>query len=263
MFRFRCVGIDASVPISLTDEEAERLGMIIPHAYVEQNILQAGLVKSVFEYMLNNDVRDDTLLDSFLLYVDDKERKLMKKAISDSSLIKKHHHELWGILLDYGLNSSQNVSNFRTLFKEAAKNVFINKPVFIINKIQLGLGTFWGGIRIEEIDALLDTYKPNNENIMNCLEFDFDTIPGEHEGLSYFKKYLRNSTEEFLTLLLQFCTGSSTVDLCEKIKINFKHQDSRNQFMASKACFKILYLPKTENSSFKRILEETLKNQTY
>ena len=180
-------------------------------------------------------------------------------------LLKKHHHELRDIPLDCGLNSSPNVSNFTTLLKEAAKNVFIKKPFFIIKTIQLGLGAYWGGIKIEEIDALWDTYKPNNENIINCFEFDFDTTPGEDEVLSYFKRYLRNSTKEFLTLLFQFCTGSLTVDLCEKIKINFKHQDSRNQFIASKACFKILYLPKTVNSfsSFKRILEETLKNQAY
>ena len=118
-----------------------------------------------------------------------------------------------------------------TFLKEAASNVFIKKAFFIISKMQVGLGTFWSGIKIDEIDALRDTYKPNNKNIMNCFEFDFDTTPGEDKVLSFFKRYLRNSTEEFLTLL-QFCTGSSTVDLCEKIKINFKHQDSRNQFIA-------------------------------
>ena len=69
LFRFRFPGIDASVLTSLTDEEAERLGMIITHAYVPQNILLVGVAKSVFEYMLTNDVRDDTLLESFLLYV--------------------------------------------------------------------------------------------------------------------------------------------------------------------------------------------------
>ena len=142
LFRFRCAGIDASVQTSLTDEEAERLGMIISRAYVQQNILPVGLAKSVFEYILTNNVRDDTLLESFLLYVDVRERQLIKKAISDSSLIKKHHHELWDILLDCGLNSPPKVSNFTTLLKEAAKNVFIKKSFFIINKIQLELGTF-------------------------------------------------------------------------------------------------------------------------
>ena len=183
LFWFRCAGIDPSVFTSLTDEEAERVGMIITHAYVQQNILPAGLRKSVFEYMITNDVRDDTLLESFLLYIDVKERQLIKKAISDSSFIEKHHHELWDILLDCGLNSSPNVSNFSTLLKEAAENVFIKKPFFIINQIQLGLlGAFWGVIKIE--DALWDTYKPNNENIMNCFEFDFDTTPGDDEVLS-------------------------------------------------------------------------------
>ena len=70
LFRFRCQEIDAGVPTSLTDEEAERLRMIIIHAYVQQNILPVGLAKSVFEYMLTNDVRDDTLIESFLLHVD-------------------------------------------------------------------------------------------------------------------------------------------------------------------------------------------------
>ena len=80
--------------------------------------------------------------------------------------------------------------------------MFLSRNVFlIINKIQLGLGTFWGGIKIEGIDALWDTYKPNNKNVMNSFEFDFDTTPGEDEVLSYFKRYLRNSTKEFLTLL--------------------------------------------------------------
>ena len=44
--------------------------MIITHAYVQQNILPVGLAKSVFEYMLTIGVRDDTLLELFLLYVD-------------------------------------------------------------------------------------------------------------------------------------------------------------------------------------------------
>ena len=68
-----------------------------------------------------------------MLYVDVRERQLIKKAISDSSLIKKHHHELWDILLACGLNSPPKVSNFTTFLKEAAKNVFIKKSFFIIN----------------------------------------------------------------------------------------------------------------------------------
>ena len=127
LFRFRCTGIDESVPTSLTDEEAERLGMIIIHAYIQQNTLLIGMAKSVFEYMLTNDARDDTLLESFLLYVDIRERQLINKVISDLSLTKKNQHELWDILLDFGINSSPNVSNFTTPLKETAKNIFIQK----------------------------------------------------------------------------------------------------------------------------------------
>ena len=128
LFQFRSAEIDASVPTSLTDEEAERLGIIITHAYVQQNIFPVGLAKSVFEYMLTNDVRDDTLLESFLLYLNVRVRQLIKKQSVIHLLLKKHHHELRDILLDCGLNPSPNVSNFTTLLKEAANNVFIKKP---------------------------------------------------------------------------------------------------------------------------------------
>ena len=85
--------MDASVPTSLTDEEAERLGMIITHAYVQQNILPVGLAKSVFKYLLTNDVRDDTLLESFLLYVDVRERQTKQSVI---------HLLLTNIIINYG-----------------------------------------------------------------------------------------------------------------------------------------------------------------
>ena len=69
--------------------------MRITHAYVQQNIFPVGLAKSAFEYMLTNDVRDDTLLESFLLYVDVRERRLIKKQ----SVI---HRLLKNIIMNYG-----------------------------------------------------------------------------------------------------------------------------------------------------------------
>ena len=92
--------------------------------------LPVGLAKSVFKYMLTNDVRDDTLLESFLLYVDVRERQLIKKAISDHLLLKKHHHELWDIPLDCGLNSSPKVSNFQHFSKKPRK-MFLSRNLFL------------------------------------------------------------------------------------------------------------------------------------
>lgn len=110
--------------------------------------------------MLTNDMKEITLLEPCFLYTDTRERLLINK--SDSSLVKKQH-ELWDIILDCGINSLLNVSNFTTLPEESAKN-----PIFIISKMQLRLGTFWSGIKIEEINILWDTCKLNNKNIMDC-----------------------------------------------------------------------------------------------
>ena len=54
LFRFRCAGIDATVPTSLTDEEAKKVGMIITHAYVQQNILPVGLAEAVVQMLFKS-----------------------------------------------------------------------------------------------------------------------------------------------------------------------------------------------------------------
>ena len=60
-------------------------------------------------------------------------------------------------------------------------------------------------------------------------------------------------------------TGCTTIDHNEKIKIEFVNHDSRHLNIASKTCFKILYIRKQIDSFdlFKTICDQILQNSEY
>ena len=105
--------------------------------------------------------------------------------------------------------------------------------------MQVGLGDFWNDLAINEIDDIWESYKANNFNILKCFHFGSVVTPSEENVLAHLKRFLRNAPEETLVLVLHFCTGSSTIDNSEKIKIVFVNQDSRSYYISAKSCFKI------------------------
>ena len=68
IYKQRCAGIDASVQTSLRETEAERFGTIISQAYIEHNVFPVRLAKAVFEYLIFDNVRDKTLIESLFIY---------------------------------------------------------------------------------------------------------------------------------------------------------------------------------------------------
>ena len=75
IYKQRCAGIKANVPTSLTETEAEIFGTIIAQAYIQHNVFNVRLAKAAFEYLIFNNVRDKTLIESLLLYVHNRERE--------------------------------------------------------------------------------------------------------------------------------------------------------------------------------------------
>ena len=98
--------------------------------------------------------------------------------------------------------------------------------------MQIGLGDFWNDLAINEINDIWESYKANNFNILKCFNFESSVTLSEENVLAYLKKFLQNTPEEPLALVLHFCTGSSTIDNSEKIKIIFVNQDS-NETLSS------------------------------
>ena len=66
IYKQRCAGIKANVPTSLTETEAEIFGTIIAQAYIQHNVFNVRLAKAAFEYLIFDNVRDKTLIESLL-----------------------------------------------------------------------------------------------------------------------------------------------------------------------------------------------------
>ena len=171
----------------------------------------------------------------------------------------KHQQAIWDAFMDCGLYAVPSASNINNLVMQAAKKVFIEKPFYILEKMKTGLGNFWEGTSPEEIDCLYETFCVDSTNIFTCFDFSTDS-PIEERLCSYLQRWMRNASKESLSLLLEYCSGSPLVDTAQLIKIVYVNRDPRHLAIGSKACFKILYLPKQFDTfnQFKTIMDDVL-----
>ena len=79
IYKQRCAGTKANVPTILTETEAEIFGTIIAQAYIQHNVFNVRLAKAAFEYLIFDNVRDTTLIESLLLYIHNRERELLSE----------------------------------------------------------------------------------------------------------------------------------------------------------------------------------------
>ena len=69
---FHYSDIYANVPSSLSETDSERFGKILTQTYTQHNIFPIQITKAFFEQLLKGEVRNDTLIQSFKLYVQKK-----------------------------------------------------------------------------------------------------------------------------------------------------------------------------------------------
>ena len=128
IYKQRCAGIKANVPTILTETEAEIFGTIITQAYIQHNVFNVRFAKAAFEYLIFDNVRDKTLIESLLLFIDNRERDIIRKCLDDASKVITDKDELQDILIDCEVSSPPNDRHFKELMIEVAKKQFIQKP---------------------------------------------------------------------------------------------------------------------------------------
>ena len=78
----------------------------------------------------------------------------------------------------------------------------------------------------------------------------------------FMQRYIHALSSDQLSIFVQFCTGSTTIDPGNQIKVIFENQDPRSLYLQSSACFKIMYCPRNVSyyKLFKTICDRTLLN---
>ena len=110
--------------------------------------------------------------------------------------------------------------------------------------------------------CLWNMMAPTPLNILSNMDFTDFKSHEEERVASYLQRYINPSSPYNLELLLQFCTGCTSVDHNKKIKVEYVNHDSSYLNIASKTCFKILYIPRQIDSFnlFKTICDGSLQN---
>ena len=81
----------------------------------------------------------------------------------------------------------------------------------------------------------------------------------------YIGRYVRSLDRDSLSLFVQFCTSSSTIEPGSSFKVVFENQDDRNFVIRAAGCFKIFfYCPKNCScyKQFKTVCDGVLHSPT-
>ena len=203
----------------------------------------------------------EVLLESFYKCLERNEATLFRRFIAQEEMSKAEINVVWDLLSDCTCTAIPSYKNINDLTLQAAKHVFIEKPYFILMNIKLGLGDFWENISTATIDALWNIHTPNVDNVLSYLLIESST-PMEERTELYMQRYIRSLSSDQLSIFVQFCTGSTTIDPGNQIKVIFENQDPRSLYLRSFACFKILYCHRNVScyKLFKTVCDRTLLN---
>ena len=245
LFALKSSGVESNVPYSLTVTEARALGKLMIHAFIQSNFFPLNFAKATFEYLARSTVRNSSLIESFLFFIQKKERAVFTNFLykKSESFSPEDKDIIWDVLIDCGVSAIPNPTNIKELVLQAARAVFIEKPCFTLLHISEGLGNIFKSLGQYEIDALYTMYRPTMENALAYFEWEAGT-PSEERVESYFKRYVRSLDENQLSSLIQFATGSSNVEPDSFVKVEYVNQDSRCFMLRAAACFKVTYVPR-------------------
>ena len=192
-------------------------------------------------------------------------KNIIQRCLQSKSFDEETIQGLCDIFSDCGITNLPSPSNIQIMILAAAKRVFIQKPFFVLKNIKMGLGEFWKVVTITEIDTVWSLEAPTPTNVLKNIDFSGMKTRSDEIVTSYLQCHINSSSLDNIELLLQFSTGCTTIGHNEEIKIEFVNQDSRYLNIASKTCFKILYITRQIDSFnlFKTICDQTLQNPEY
>ena len=106
LFLLKSAGLKTSVPI------AENLDSMITNSFINNNSFPVGLGKATFEYLVFGDVRNSILKESFKLYLQSSEKRILEKVLKGINVCDFDGRILSDALIDPGtlLNQIYQIS---------------------------------------------------------------------------------------------------------------------------------------------------------
>ena len=223
------------------------LGKILSHGYLTTGILPDRIaLPSLILILIGHtvEVPSDIILDSFIDYISDADRMLLKSALASKEFSSEVFGGVLSIVSKYGCRTIPNPSNLKKLILDIAYCEFCVKPAAALNNMHLGVSaytSYWSNKSPQEVSVLFNLITITPSKVLNKLT-SFCSNQAEQRIFEYLKTAIGNMGYTKLRLLLRFVTGAS-VCLSDDIDVTYNNLEGFERRPIAHTCSSTLELP--------------------
>ena len=228
------------------EEEWKSIGRILlkgfqDHSYFPCRLSPAFAVSLIFG---ENEVSDDVLFESLLLFVNQSDRKLITTALKED-LSEDDRDELIDLLDRLDVTALPTRDNLKGLLLKVAHKQLIQKPRYACEKMSLIAGASMKEAfgNTQQVLLMYEDKKPTTKKLLKLLEASPST-QAENQSFRFLKQYIRALDDVGLRRMLRFLTGSDVVCV-DNIDIMFTPSDGVARRPVAHTCGPVLELPWT------------------
>lgn len=231
------------------EEEWKSIGRILlkgfqDHGYFPCRLAPVFTVALIFG---ENEVSDDMLFESLLLYISQSDRDLITTALKED-LSDEDRDELLDLLDRLDVTTLPTQENLKDILLKVAHKQLIQKPRYAAEKMSLIASHFLKEAFVSP-QAVLQMYedkKPTTRKLLKLLDAS-PTTQAENQSFRFLQQYIRGLDDTGLRRMLRFVTGSDVICV-KKVEILFTPLDGLARRPVAHTCGPALELPWTYTS---------------
>ncbi|XP_068187709.1 uncharacterized protein [Antennarius striatus] len=228
------------------EEEWKSIGRILlkgfqDHGYFPCRLSPAFTVALIFG---EQEVSDDVLFESLLLYVSHSDRSLITTALK-GELSGEEKDELIDLLDRLDVTALPTQNNLKGILLKVAHKQLIQKPRYASEKMSFVAGSSLREALASPQDVLhmYEAKKPTTKRLLKMLHAS-PSSQAETQSFRFLQQYIRGLDEAGLRRVLRFVTGSDVICV-SKITIMFTAVDGLARRPVAHTCGPVLELPWT------------------
>lgn len=200
----------------------DAIGKILTKGYQDVGYFPIQISKAFLINCLFADVNNDTLIDSFLLFLTHGDEKLTREALKGTNADIYNDEEFVDLLDRYNCRTRVHPLNVYGVIIELAQQEIVQKPYLMLCTFRSALSPLRREANFQCINSVQAFYKkviPSNTTVIR-LFVAHEQSEAERDAFKYLKQYVRGLSPSYLRKFLRFCTGSDIV-LVHQIKVTF------------------------------------------
>ncbi|XP_049437634.1 uncharacterized protein LOC125891993 isoform X1 [Epinephelus fuscoguttatus] len=195
------------------EEEWKSIGRILlkgfqDHGYYPCRLAPVFTVALIFG---ENEVSDDMLFESLLLYISQSDRDLITTALKED-LVDEDRDELLDLMDRLDVTTLPTQGNLKGILLKVAHKQLIQKPRYAAEKMSLIAGHFLkeAFVSPQHVLQMYEDKKPSTRKLLKLLDAS-PTTQAESQSFRFLQQYIRGLDDAGLRRMLRFVTGSDVI----------------------------------------------------